>query len=129
MEIYNEKAYDLLNEDHLVSPIEQWNKVVYSVDDHQQKINTCMTGILDSIQTRQLRKYSSQQHFPSRDRRREARHRLAHDGQLHPQAGCYSDELMLFTFSLHFHDNLRRYFLTYLRLESIDIEYLLLQAR
>ncbi|KAL4488373.1 hypothetical protein ABPG72_019223 [Tetrahymena utriculariae] len=32
MEIYNEKAYDLLNEDHLVSPIEQWNKVEFKRD-------------------------------------------------------------------------------------------------
>ncbi|EGR32343.1 kinesin motor domain protein [Ichthyophthirius multifiliis] len=28
MEIYNEKAYNLLNEDHLITPIEQWNKVI-----------------------------------------------------------------------------------------------------
>ncbi|EAS00681.2 kinesin motor catalytic domain protein (macronuclear) [Tetrahymena thermophila SB210] len=32
MEIYNEKAYDLLNEDHLVSPIEQWNKIEFKRD-------------------------------------------------------------------------------------------------
>ena len=32
MEIYNEKAYDLLNEDHLVSPLDQWNKIEFKRD-------------------------------------------------------------------------------------------------
>lgn len=43
MEIYNEKAYDLLNEDHLVSPLEQWSKVNPNAHKLLQKLKSFAT--------------------------------------------------------------------------------------